>query len=151
MTLERIKNKGVSDSFIIGLILLIITGGIIWWVTCKIKENYLQDDPKLLHLKQMLSSIHPEIDDIKLYKANKSYTINKEKIYLCLKDENGDYYSDNMLIYVFLHELAHFLNKDDIGHTEKFHEIFQDLLEKAHDIGVYNFSIPPIENYCVHN
>ena len=40
----------------------------------------------------------------------------KQKVYLCLKDENNEYYNDNMLIYVALHELAHVLC-DEIGHA----------------------------------
>lgn len=152
MSLERLeKKKGFFDYFITGLILLIVLGGIIWWVTWQIKEHHLQDDPKLFQLKEMLTPIHPIIKDLKIYKGDKSYTLNKEKIYLCLKDENGDYYSNNMLIYVLLHELAHVLNKDDIGHTEKFHQIFEELLDKAHIMGLYNASIPPIQNYCAHN
>lgn len=115
------------------------------------KECMLQSDPKLYELKKICVDIHPVVKDLKLYKGQKSYTINKEKIYICLLDENGQYYPINMLIYVFLHELAHLLNKEDTGHTEKFHEIFQQLINKAHKLGVYNPSIPPIDNYCMHN
>jgi len=132
---------------IIGILIL---GGIIWWVTYSIKERYLQDDPMLRKLKQTMTPLHPDIKNIELYKGKKSYTINKEKIYLCLKDENDDYYPTNHLIYVYLHEVAHVLNKDDIGHTEKFHKIFQELVEQAHNMGIYNASIPPIDNYCMH-
>ena len=32
-------------------------------------------------------------------------------MHLCLKDENGNYYDDNMIIYVALHELAHIATK----------------------------------------
>jgi predicted metal-dependent hydrolase len=54
-----------------------------------------------------------------------------------------------MLIYVLLHEFSHFLNKNDIGHTAQFHKIFEDLIAKAHDMGIYNASIPPVEKYCM--
>ena len=70
--------------------------------------------------------------------------------FICLKDENNEYYPINMLIYVLLHELSHKINKDDIGHTEKFHNIFQALIEKAHNMGIYDASIPPIKHYCTH-
>ena len=102
-------------------------------------------------LKKIMEPLHPDIKNLKLYKGKKSYTINKEKIYLCLTDKDGEYYPTNMLVYVMLHEFAHYLNKDDIGHTEKFHKIFQDLIDQAHEMGIYNASIPPIENYCMHN
>ena len=51
-------------------------------------------------------------------------------MHLCVKDENNNYYSDNMLMYVALHELAHVLC-DEIGHTPKFWAIFDQLLDKA--------------------
>lgn len=150
MTLERKKNS-TGTKLLVALVALLIIGGIIWWVTSCITEHHLQDDPMLIKLKKILQPLHPEIKNLKLYKGKKSYTINKDKIYLCLKDENDDYYPTNHLIYVTIHEFAHYINKDDIGHTEKFHRIFEDLLEQAHDMGIYNASIPPVENYCMHN
>jgi hypothetical protein len=150
MTLERKKNS-TGTKLLVVLIALLIIGGIIWWVTNCITEHHLQDDPMLIKLKKILQPLHPEIKNLKLYKGKKSYTINKDKIYLCLKDENDDYYPTNHLIDVMIHEFAHYINKDDIGHTEKFHRIFEDLLEQAHDMGIYNASIPPVENYCMHN
>ena len=39
-----------------------------------------------------------------------------------MKDPQGQYYSENMLIYVLAHEYAHCLAKS-IGHTDEFHEI----------------------------
>lgn len=132
-------------------LILITLVGIIWWVTYSIKEHHLQDDPMLFKLKEMMTPLHPSVKSLKLYKGNKSYTINKDKIYMCLKDENGEYYPTNHLIYVLLHEFSHYLNKDDIGHTPKFHAIFEDLQEQAEEMGIYDSSIPPVENYCGHN
>jgi hypothetical protein len=105
------------------------------------------DDPKLDELKQRLSLAFPEIRNLDLTGSNKSLTINKQHVFICTKDEQGEYYSDNMLIYVILHELAHVLC-DEVGHTDKFRKIFQELLDRAHDAGVYDPSIPPIDNYC---
>ena len=152
MTIQRIYHKkSITTKLIISVIVLLLIGFIIWWVTNSIKEHHLQDDPMLLKLKEIMEPLHPDIKRLKLYKGKKSYTINKDKIYLCLKDEHGEYYPTNHLIYVLLHEFSHYINKDDIGHTEKFHQIFEDLIEKAHNMGIYNASIPPIENYCMHN
>jgi len=133
------------------LAIALIIAGIFLWISHTVKEYHLQDDPMLYKLKELMTPLHPVVKDLKLYRGKKSYTINKEKIYLCLTDENGEYYPTNMLVYVLLHELSHLLNKDDIGHTEKFHKIFQELLDKAHSMGIYNASIPPIQNYCMHN
>ena len=122
---------------------------IIWLIFHQAREYYLQKDDMLHELKRIISPVHKKILDVKLYEGSKSYTINKEKIYLCLKDENGHYYNKNMLIYVTLHELAHVLN-DDIGHTDSFHEKFEELLDKATELGIYNPSIPVIDNYCMY-
>jgi hypothetical protein len=48
-----------------------------------------------------------------------------------------------MLTYVGLHELAHVLC-DEVGHTAKFYQIFDELLDKAHQMGLYDPSIPII-------
>ena len=87
------------------------------------------------------------LDKISLYKGDKSYTINKQKIFLCLRDENGSYYDDMMLLYVLLHELSHVLC-DEVGHTEKFHEIFDQILAEANKQGIYDNSYSIIQDYC---
>lgn len=88
--------------------------------------------------------------EVTLSIGKKSYTLNKEDIYLCLKDENNQYYNDNMLIYVLLHEISHSIC-DEIGHTDKFHKIFKALTAKAVALNIYNENIPLIKNYCLHN
>jgi hypothetical protein len=88
--------------------------------------------------------------EVTLSIGKKSYTLNKEDIYLCLKDENNQYYNDNMLIYVLLHEISHSIC-DEIGHTDKFHRIFKALTAKAVELNIYNENIPLIKNYCMHN
>lgn len=133
----------------IGYILSIILIGILLYaLKQQISEYTLQDDPMLYTLKEVLKPVHPIIDELKLYKGDKSFTINKDKIFLCLYDKNGNYYPLNMLIYVLLHEVSHRINDVDVGHTPEFHRIFNELLEKATQIGVYNPSIPVIQNYC---
>lgn len=104
-------------------------------------------DDKIDHLKRRLIKVFPGLKEVDMYGSNKSFTINKETIYLCIKDENGSYYNDNMLTYVILHEYAHVLC-DEIGHTDKFKEIFFDLLDRAEDHDLYNPDIPIILDYC---
>ena len=127
------------------------------------KEEYeLQMDPKLQEIKERVKPIFTDgkvytgrlkkindydYDNINLYKGEKSYTINKSKIYLCLKDTNNKYYEDQMLIYVFLHEIAHVLC-DSIGHTDEFNSIFDDLLDEAHERNIYDKNYKTIEDYC---
>tara|TARA_Y100000389_G_scaffold187188_1_gene208356 strand:- start:507 stop:998 length:492 start_codon:yes stop_codon:yes gene_type:complete len=125
-------------------------------------EEFLKSDPKLLEIvdkfrkfftkdrewKYPLTKLNnTDVMKTKFLRGNKSYTINKEVVYICLKDENGNYYNDNMLVYVTAHELAHVLC-DEIGHTDSFHEINESLLNELIKEGLYNPSIPVLKNYC---
>lgn len=155
----------VDVKFIIVFLAIAILLLIFYNVVYEIKENYSKDDPMLDELLKAIRPIFETnekytgnlavlnetniLNKISLHKGEKSYTINKEKVYLCLRDEKNEYYNRNMLIYVLLHELAHVIC-DEIGHTEKFHDIFQNLLLRAINEGVYNPSIPVIQNYCNH-
>lgn len=145
------------------ILALVIVGFVIWLVSMQIEEFELQKDPKLPELKALLNPMFEKknfnnpllqelnkgnvLDKISLYKGEKSYTINKSKVYLCLRDENGEYYSNNMLLFVFLHELAHVIC-DEIGHTKRFQEIFDALLDEASNMGIYDPDIPVVRNYC---
>jgi hypothetical protein len=106
-------------------------------------------DPVLRELQRQLSQLDPKFENVEIYEGDKSYTINKRRVYICLKDEHGRYYDRNMLAYVTLHEYAHILC-DEIGHTDKFFSIFQSLLEKAEEMGYYDSSIPLLMDYCGH-
>jgi hypothetical protein len=110
-------------------------------------EFFIQSDPVLDSLQQQLKVLHPRLENIRIYPANKSYTMNKNKIYICMKDENGEYYPRNMLVYVICHEYSHVLC-DEIDHTEKFKNIFHNMLRKATRLGFYDPTIQPIQNYC---
>ena len=126
--------------FLVSMAILVITG-------FRIKEKYEEDDAMLVELRSKLQDTFPEMKNIILLKGDKSYTINKKRVYLCLYDADGKYYNENMLVYVLLHELAHVMCSE-IGHTEKFHEIFNGLLEKAIKNNLYNPNIPIIRDYC---
>jgi len=130
------------------------------------QDNFL-DENKLIELQDKLSILFDDktkydgvlkkIDKekmknhISLSKGNKSYTINKEHVYLCMKDENNNYYDDMTLLYVLLHELAHIINTEDIGHTKNFHIIFDSLLDKAVELGIYDKKHKVPNNYCEYN
>ena len=143
------KSKKIDWCYIIiGITFACLVGVFFWW---RIREDYeQQNDPMLHKLKKNLVKVHPKAKDLKYYKGKKSYTINKSKMYLCLRDENGDYYNDNTLMYVSLHELAHAITHE-IGHTQLFQDNFDKLLQKASELGLYNFSIPVPSNYCEYN
>lgn len=148
-------------AIIVALFLIIL---VIWAIYKQINDHYLIDDSKLKEIKNVFEDFFSQenywtspldmlndrdvMKEIKIYRGEKSYTINKERVYLCLKDEKGEYYTDNMLIFVFAHEIAHVLC-DEIGHTEKFHIIFEELIAKLTDAEFYNPSIPIDKQYCM--
>ena len=140
-------NQNFSNyiSYILAAVLISI---ILWVIIKQVKEYHMQDDPMLHLLKELLIPVHPIFKTMRLYRGDKSYTINKEKTFLCLYDKNGEYYPLNQLIYVLLHEISHSLNTKDIGHTENFNKVFDELLAKARNLGVYNPSIPIVQDYC---
>lgn len=110
-------------------------------------EKYQQSDPILHEIRENLLLLSPQVSRLYFYVDKKSYTINKQKIYLCVKDSKDNYYPINMLMYVAIHELAHVLC-DEIGHTAKFHKIFEKLLDQATELGIYDPHIPIIQDYC---
>ena len=128
-------------------------------------QNHQLHDPKLDELRSSLMPMfdgsvkyngvldhlngRKVLEEIELYRGDKSYTINKKKIYLCLYDENEEYYPDQMVIFVLLHELGHVLCKE-VGHTNLFNDIFDALLEKAAELGVYDPKFPIILDYCLY-
>lgn len=137
-------SRDVSGILCIFIIIIII----IFFMLTRFVEEFKKEDPMLHTIKLKIRPLNPDmVDHIILLEDTKSYTINKKKVYLCLKDENGDYYDENMLIFVAIHELAHVLC-DEIGHTDKFQTIFQELLNKASDLQIYDPSVAPIQNYC---
>ena len=144
------KQSSKNDTIVIVLCIFLIIGIIALFVYNQIIEHYARNEPKVLEIKEKLKLIHPRVESLDFFAGEKSYTINKQKVYLCLKDENGEYYENNMLLYVALHELAHVLC-DEIGHTDKFKQIFEELIIKAENMGIYDSSIPPIVNYCNYN
>ena len=116
---------------------------------CSSVEYFTVKDPILDIIRDELSVLDPRFKNVEIYEGDKSYTINKKKVYICLKDSDGRYYNKNFLVYVVCHEYAH-MCCDEIGHTGKFFSIFDDILQKAERHGIYDSSIPPLEDYCGH-
>lgn len=144
------KTDKMTKTIIFVLLLLIFTGMLGYFVYHQIVEHFAMSDPKLHEIKKHISPLDPElVQSLYFYEGDKSYTINKHKIYLCLKDEYDQYYDFNMLVYVAIHELAH-VKCPEIGHTELFYQIFDKLLKQAAHMGIYDPNKPIIKNYCGH-
>ena len=134
----------------------------------QVNEFYVSNDPILNEITTMLYNYFEAdhfptegelrhlngrnlLDEITIQSSKTgSYTINKKAVHICMKDINGDYYDRNMLIYVLIHEIAHVIC-DEIGHTPKFHEANDELLEHATLHSIYDPSQPIILDYCSHH
>jgi len=147
--LKRKPYRNTTLLFSITIILFIFILLIVIFVG-QLKEYFDSLDPMLSTIQTTLLPLHPVVKEVQFYEGNKSYTINKKKIYLCLKDKNNQYYELNMLLYVSIHELAHVLC-DEIGHTPKFDRIFHDLLQKAVALNIYDPNLPILSDYCGHH
>ena len=112
----------------------------------KSRENFIENED-LNNIIRELVRLDPIVSRLNFYEGEKSYTINKQNVYICMRDENGKYYDKNFLVYVILHEISHALC-NEIGHTQKFMDIFSDLIERASKMGLYNKNAPKVENYC---
>jgi hypothetical protein len=93
---------------------------------------------------------HDILKEVGIYPDSQSYTINKKNIYLCLFDENGNYYPNKMLLFVLFHEISHIICQT-YGHTNEFQEIFDQLLLEASKEKIFDSSYKIINNYCPAN
>lgn len=111
-------------------------------------ESYA--DPLIFRIRNDLLKVDPRAAELSFAASDRSFTDNKTKVYLCLKDDDGNYYPYNMLMYVALHELAHAISKsEDPNHVgNEFLENFDILLKKASDKQVYDPSQPLVMDYC---
>lgn len=135
------------------ILILIFCISIICYFLKYIKKIECYEDPIIYKLHQALIPLDPRVKDIKIMASNASFTENKKVIYLCIKDKNGKYYDENTLKMVLIHEITHVLTNVVIetkdGHNSpEFISKFQELLEKAAKLGIYNPNIKIQNNYC---
>jgi hypothetical protein len=142
---------------------LLLSFMLAYFIFKQVEHFEKQFDPQLNKLEQIFTNFFNQekywtgslaslnnreiMKEITLYKGDKSYTINKEKVYMCLKDEKGQYYDLNLLTYVLAHELAHVIC-ESVGHTPEFHEIFDQLLKELVNDGYYDPSQGVDPTYC---
>lgn len=121
--------------------------------------NYLKNsNPDNNVTKILFKNYSPKILRETIPETNyTSFTENKQYISLCLRDryEKKQIYDINLLMYIVLHELAHFTNYNNFGfpitgHGEEFKNIFKFLIENAIKAKVYiydDYRQNP-QNYC---
>jgi hypothetical protein len=126
-------------------------------------EELVKIDDFLLRLNKLLVEEHP--DHILIQKKLKkpitlkelpdnskhiAYTINKNNMYICLRDNSGEFENQyNRVYFVVMHELAHIITKS-VGHTEEYWDNYRLVLKTAIDNGLYeykNYYEEPVE-FC---
>lgn len=137
----------MKEVFTIGFLTFIV--GLISLLTIKddIKVYY---DPMIQKLSTDLQKIYPDFTklNIVILGANDTFTENKRKIFICLRNKQNEYYDYNTLLYITLHELAHVLTSAYDNHGEQFTDTFSKLLHRAKDLGLYDHTKDMKYDYC---
>jgi hypothetical protein len=136
---------------IISIIIIVILLAIVFTITyinrvpdvCKI-------NPILEKVRRNLIKLDPKLERLQYFQGDESYTEDKEKIFICMKDADGKYYSYNTLFLVALHEAAHALcsvvDKDHV--TPEFNNLHNSLREKASEMGLVDLKKNVPGGYC---
>lgn len=122
-----------------------------WKVVDKAKTSSDED------LKRLAERFNPKsVQENVQNSSYTSYSENKgEKIVLCLRKKDSSFalLDEQVILFVFLHELAHLATKEsgpNGGHTKVFWSNFKKIITIAHELGVYqpiDYSKNP-EQYC---
>jgi predicted metal-dependent hydrolase len=123
-----------------------------------LKNHLVNNIGKFIEYKQYIEQLEENFTQSRtiIYETDPdsnltSYSVNKgEELSVCLKSKKtGELHQLNLLIYVVIHEMAHFACPE-IGHGGLFKKIFRKFTQEAIKIGIYekeNFESNPIE-YC---
>lgn len=130
--------------------IIIISLGLIGWYYYYLRKDRITTDHLVLaEIKNRLTTLDPRVQELTFHPSDSTYTLNKKAVHFCLKDEKGRYYSENMLIRVAIHELAHALYPEDSSkHPDSWKLQHTQLLEKGAQLGLYDPKVPPVRGYC---
>jgi hypothetical protein len=134
------------------VVLLIISSSMV--ILIKYSPNniiYPTSDPMLITLKKDLTKIDPEIGNLEFYNSgSKSYIEDKNRIYICLFNEKGEYYPYNTLVEVLIHEISHAFTPYDPDHkSEAFINMYKFLIEKAEELKIYDPKLSHDYSFCM--
>lgn len=115
--------------------------------------NQTDLDWQLKHIRSFLSRIqNVSIGEVirQSHTDFTSYTIEKRDLSMCLRDrKTNQLYADNLITYVFLHELGHIMSPT-YGHDDTFVRCFRVMLNMAIYLNLYievDYSKQPVD-YC---
>ncbi len=121
---------------------------------CELKNHLGATQERVPFVKQLVKNFtctSDQFSESTPEAVHTSYTVDKEKVFMCLRQRNAkeELVSENTLIFVALHEMAH-MGTSTIGHTPDFWNNFAWLLKQAEALGTYtytDFAAHPVE-YC---
>lgn len=135
--------------------IIIVTGVlIIVALTLAVYVKHTQvTDQTIVDLKNLAVELDEKYTGLDIRPSSISTTVNKKTIMLCVYDPvSGRPYSQNTLMGVLIHELAHYESEsygehaDD--HNDEWHEKYAAIRDKAVEKGLYNPKFPPPKTYC---
>lgn len=95
-------------------------------------------DPRFQRIREKWSGTLAEIDTDSQRDGSLAYSLNKDSIYVCLREANGSLADENTATFVLIHELAH-IATHSYGHTPEFWNNMKYLLEVAETLGFYRY------------
>lgn len=98
-----------------------------------LREKYPKDD-RYIRIEQRFDP--SAVSEGSAHSGYTSFTIDKHKVVLCLRQEDDSFAPPNVVMYVALHELAHMGTKE-IGHPPAYWSLFSDILRESVKLGVY--------------
>jgi hypothetical protein len=106
------------------------------------------DDPRFAALYTAYSSA--ALSEGSASDGYTSYSVDKTRIVMCLRQTDLSFVPLNTAIYVFVHEAAHLATVNEVGHGPIFWANFKQIVDEAIAIGVYervDYAAAP-ERYC---
>jgi hypothetical protein len=132
------------QAIVLALFIIAVVVGVSW------KKKKPSSDQKLHQIKETIMGIDPKVSEFNFYlDSEASYILGDRDVHMCIHDEDGEYYDDNFLTYVALHEITHGLIAEDTrDHPPIFDRRFEDIKAKAIRLGIYNPNQPFPSVYC---
>jgi hypothetical protein len=121
---------------------------------CKLQTHLEKTQGNIVFVKQLVENFPcdpSQFSESTPEAVHTSYTVDKQKVFMCLRQRNEkeELVTENVLVFVALHEMAH-MGTASIGHTAEFWNNFAWLLKQAEAIQIYeytDFAAHPVE-YC---